>query len=90
MTRLKYGKRFAGTGLGQTPTVSELHGLGHTARKKQSYYNRVRVILKEKAENGDEIALYKLKKLHLAQHSQRSKKKPTKVKLKFLENEIPD
>ena len=85
--RMRYGKRFSNTGLGQQPTAKELFSLSYGARKTQSHFAEVAKELKERAEAGDLTARYRLTKMFLAKHSGRSKKKPTKVQFSFLKDD---
>lgn len=91
MSRLRYGKRFSNTGLGQTPTLTEVYGLTRSCSRKAKYYQELAHILKKRAMEGDTKSATKYKKLMAARSKayQPRKAKPTQVKLSFLEREIP-
>lgn len=89
MTRLRHGPRFAGSGLGRSQTIWQLHGLTQGSRQRGARYAMVREELLAKAKRGDVVALRNLTKLHLAcqvgrVYSLRAKtRKPTKVKFSW-------
>jgi dethiobiotin synthetase len=90
----RFQKHYSNTGLGKTPSPSSIRGLLQCARHRGQYYKQVRAELLAKAKAGDEVALFKLKKMHLSQHAASATRKRkvtiTKVPLTFLREDEHD
>jgi hypothetical protein len=90
---LRYGKRFSGTGIGQTPTIDEIYGLTKPQRMKRIRISNRKIYLKAKALEGHAWAKVQLTRLTLAgAKGQRTKAGlvPTKVHLSFMDRDVPE
>lgn len=93
MSKLRWGSRFSGTGLGHTPTAHEIYGLLRVPTRRFQGFQARREALKERALQGDGWAIDALKKVTLAHRgaasaTTRSKTRPvTKIKFSWDKEE---